>query len=99
MRDTNREYFLNVTFNVKRNPEYKGDHELARIPLHKTSGIKTTFSLDTTEQEMIDEFHAELVNIDIDGKTWLKGEMIQVVSIEKCFEDSSPKSRFHKDNY
>jgi hypothetical protein len=24
---------------------------------------------------------------DIHGKTWTKGEMIQVVSIEKCFED------------
>jgi hypothetical protein len=48
---------------------------------------------------MIDEFHAELVNIDINGKTWLKGEMVQVVSIEKCFEDRTPKGRFHKDNY
>jgi hypothetical protein len=38
---------------------------------------------------MIDEFHGELVNIDIDGKTWTKGEMIRVVSIEKCFEDWS----------
>ena len=98
MRDPNRTYFLSVAFNIKRNPEYKGSHELARIPLHKTSLIKTTFDLGTTEQDMIDEFHAELVNIS-NGKTWLKGEMVQVVSIEKCFEDSSPKSRFHKDNY
>jgi hypothetical protein len=35
------------------------------------------------------EFHAELVNIDINGKTWLKGEMIQVTSIDNCFEDSA----------
>jgi hypothetical protein len=98
MRDPNRTYFLNVKFNIKRNPEYKGSHELARIPLHTTSLIHTTFDLGTTEQDMIDEFHAELVNIS-NGKTWLKGEMVQVVSIEKCFEDSSPKSRFHKDNY
>ncbi len=82
MREKTR--FLNVVFNVKRNPEYKGDHELARF-----NGIHTTFPLGTTEQEMIDEFHAELVNIDMEGKTWTKGEMIQVVSIEKCFEDWS----------
>jgi|TARA_R110000744_G_scaffold33533_1_gene78722 hypothetical protein len=100
MRDTtNYTYFLNVKFNIKRNPEYKGSHELARIPLHTTSLIHTTFDLGTTEQDMIDEFHAELVNIDINGKTWLKGEMVQVVSIEKCFEDRTPKGRFHKDNY
>ncbi len=36
---------------------------------------------------MIDEFHAELVNIDVNGKTWTKGEMIQVESIDNCFED------------
>jgi hypothetical protein len=36
---------------------------------------------------MIDQFHAERVVRDIHGKTWTKGEMIQVVSIEKCFED------------
>jgi|TARA_R110000765_G_scaffold5745_1_gene18084 hypothetical protein len=74
--------FLNVVFNVKRNPEYKGNHELAR-----TDRIHTTFPLGTTEQEMISEFHAELVNIS-NGKTWLKGEMIQVTSIDNCFEDS-----------
>ncbi len=86
MRDMTKtkKRFLNVVFNVKRNPEYKGDHELARF-----NGIHTTFPLGTTEQEMIDEFHAELVNIDMEGKTWTKGEMIQVVSIEKCFEDWS----------
>ena len=75
--------FLNVTFKVKRNPNYTGNHTLATV----NSVMGNTFSLGTTEQEMIDEFHAELVNIDMDGKTWTKGEMIQVVSIEKCFED------------
>ena len=74
--------FLNVVFNIKRNPDYKGNHELAGF-----NGIHTTFPLGTTEQEIIDEFHAETVVKDIHGKTWTKGEMIQVVSIEKCFED------------
>ena len=75
--------FLNVVFNVKRNPEYKGNHELAR-----TDRIHTTFPLGTNEPDMIREFLAEVVVKDINGKTWTKGEMIQVVSIEKCFEDS-----------
>ena len=73
-----KDKFLNVVFNIKRNPEYKGNHQLAGF-----SGIHTTFPLGTTEQEMIDEFHAETVVKDIHGKTWTKGEMIQVVSIEK----------------
>ena len=86
MRDTmkTKKKFLNVVFNVKRNAAYKGDHQLADC-----NGVHTTFPLGTTEQEMIDQFHAERVNIDINGKTWTKGEMIQVVSIEKCFEDWS----------
>jgi hypothetical protein len=87
MRDTMKtktNKFLNVVFNVKRNAAYKGNHELAR-----TDRIHTTFPLGTTEQDMIKEFHAELVNIDINGKTWLKGEMIQVTSIDNCFEDKS----------
>jgi hypothetical protein len=87
MRDTAKtKKFLNVVFNVKRNANYSGNHQLA-----DTNGVHTTFPLGTTEQEMIDEFHAELVNIDINGKTWTKGEMIQVVSIEKCFEDSTDR--------
>ena len=77
-----KDKFLNVTFKVKRNPEYKGNHELARC-----NGVLTTFPLNTTEADMIKEFHAEIVVKDIHGKTWTKGEMIQVVSIEKCFED------------
>ena len=76
--------FLNVVFNVKRHPAYKGNHQLA-----ESNVMGNAFALGTTEREMIDEFHAERVNIDMDGKTWTKGEMIQVVSIEKCFEDSS----------
>jgi hypothetical protein len=80
----NKIKFLNVVFDVKRNPEYKGNHELASF-----NGIHTTFPLGTTEQDMIDQFHAETVVKDIHGKTWVKGEMIQVVGIRKCFEDSS----------
>jgi hypothetical protein len=88
MRDTMKteKRFLNVVFNVKRNAAYKGSHQLAGF-----DRIHTTFPLGTTEQEMISEFHAERVNIDIHGKTWTKGEMIQVVSIEKCFEDRSDR--------
>jgi hypothetical protein len=85
--------FLNVVFNIERNPAYNGSHELARC-IGNRNRIYTTFPLGTTEQEMIDEFHAEMVNIDIHGKTWTKGEMIQVVSIEKCFEDSGEKPTF-----
>ena len=80
----NKDKFLNVVFNVKRNPEYKGDHQLAGF-----NGIHTTFPLGTSEPEMIREFLAETVVKDIEGKTWTKGEIIQVVSIERCFEDSS----------
>ena len=88
MRDMTKtkKKFLNVVFNVKRNPEYKGNHELARF-----NRIHTTFPLATTEPDMIREFLAETVGKDIDGKTWTKGEMIQVVSIERCFEDSSDR--------
>ena len=80
----NKDKFLNVVFNVKRNPEYKGNHTLAEC-----NGVHSTFELGTTEPEMIREFLAETVVRDIHGKTWTKGEMIQVVSIEKCFEDWS----------
>lgn len=95
MRDK-KEYihFLNVTFKVKRNPEYTGNHDLARC-----NGVLTTFPLNTTKADMIKKFHAEIVGKDINGKTWTKGEIVQVVEIEKCFEDRSPKGRFHKDNY
>ena len=87
--------FLNVTFNIKRNPNYKGDHELARS--NRMGGC--TYPLGTTEAEMIAEFHAEHVNIDIHGKSWTTGEIVQVESVDKCFEDKCEKGRFHKDNY
>ena len=80
MKEKNK--FLNVVFNVKRNAEYKGNHQLAEF-----NRIHSTFPLGTTEPEMIREFLAETVVKDIHGKTWTKGEMIQVVNIEKCFED------------
>ena len=85
MRDRmkTKKRFLNVVFNIERNPAYKGSHELATF-----NAIHTTFPLGTSEADMIDKFHAETVVKDIHGKTWTKGEMIQVVSIEKCFEDS-----------
>ncbi len=77
--------FLNVTFKVKRHPDYTGNHQLAEFD--HIGGC--TFPLGTTEPEMIREFLAETVVKDMEGKTWTKGEMIQVVSIEKCFEDWS----------
>jgi hypothetical protein len=75
--------FLNVTFKIKRNPNYSGDHQLAGF----NHIIGCTFPLGTTEPEMIREFLAETVVKDIDGKTWTKGEMVQVVEISKMFVD------------
>ena len=83
MREKNK--FLNVTFKVKRNPNYTGKHYLATV----NSVMGNTFPLGTTEDEMISEFLAETVVKDIHGKTWTKGEMIEVERIEKCFEDWS----------
>ena len=77
--------FLNVTFKVKRNPNYTGKHYLATV----NSVMGNTFPLGTTEPEMIREFLAETVVKDMQGKTWTKGEMIEVERIEKCFEDWS----------
>ena len=91
MRDTTKYLnFLNVTFKVKRNPNYTGNHYLADV----NSVLGNTYPLGTTEQEMIDQFHAEAVN-----STTTHGDIHRVVEIEKCFEDRSPKGRFHKDNY
>ena len=75
--------FLNVTFKVERHPDYTGNHYLASC----NSIMGNTFPLGTTKQEMTDEFLAEIVVKDMEGKTWTKGEMIQVVEITKCFED------------
>jgi hypothetical protein len=80
--------FLNVTFKVNRHPDYKGNHDLARV----NNVMGNTFSLGTTEADMIKEFHAETVGTDINGKTWTKGEIIEVVEIAKCFEDSAETS-------
>ena len=82
--------FLNVTFKVTKNPTYTGNHYLARV----NHVMGNTYPLGTTEQEMIDQFHASRVN-----STTTHGDIHRVVEIEKCFEDRSPKGRFHKDNY
>ena len=79
--------FLNVTFKVERHPDYTGNHQLAGFD----HIMGCTFPLGTTEPEMIREFLAETVVKDMEGKTWTKGEMIQVVGIEKCFEDWSDR--------
>jgi len=79
------ERFLNVTFKVNRHPDYTGNHQLASC--NAVAG--NTFALGTTEPEMIREFLAETVVKDMQGKTWTKGEMIEVERIEKCFEDWS----------
>ena len=81
MREKKR--FLNVTFKVQRHPDYTGNHYLASC----NSIMGNTFPLGTTEPEMIREFLAETVVKDMQGKTWTKGEMIEVERIEKCFED------------
>ena len=82
--------FLNVTFKVEKNPTYTGNHYLATY----NSIMGNTFPLGTTKQEMIDQFLAQQVN-----NTIKYGDILQVVEITKCFEDRSPKGRFHKDNY
>ena len=91
MRDTT-EYlnFLNVTFKVTKNPTYTGNHSLAGV----NHVMGKTYPLGTTEQEMIDQYHASQVN-----STTTAGDIHRVVEITKCFEDKSPKGRFHKDNY
>ena len=85
MRDTikTKKKFLNVTFKVERHPNYTGNHQLASFD----HIMGNTFPLGTTKQAMTDEFLAEVVVKDMEGKTWTKGEMIQVVEITKCFED------------
>tara|TARA_Y100000034_G_scaffold8760_1_gene9432 strand:+ start:117 stop:407 length:291 start_codon:yes stop_codon:yes gene_type:complete len=91
MRDTeNYIYFWNVTYKVKKNPNYTGNHYLATC----NSIMGNTYPLETTREEMVDQFLASDVN-----NTTKHGDIIQVVEIAKCFEDRSPKGRFHKDNY
>ena len=91
MRDTeNYIYFWNVTFKVTKNPTYTGNHYLAGC----NQVMGNTYPLETTKQEMIDQYHASQVN-----DTTTHGDIVQVVEIAKCFEDRSTKGRFHKDNY
>ena len=77
-----------MTFKVKRHPAYKGNHYLARVDNVRGN----TFPLGSTEADMIKEFNAETIVTDIDGKTWTQGEIIEVVEIAKCFEDSTETS-------
>ena len=97
MRDkTEYIHFLNVTFKVKKNPTYTGNHFMARV----SRVMGNTYPLGTTEQEMIDQYHNRVVlDKDLDGKTVRAGDIHRVVKIDNCFEDRSPKGRFHKDNY
>ena len=89
MRDKEYIHFLNVTFKVEKNPNYTGNHCLA-----KTNSITgNTYPLGTTEQEMIEQFYSRHVN-----KATTYGDIVRVIKV-KCFEDKSPKGRFHKDNY
>ena len=91
MRDTeNYIYFWNVTFKVKKNPNYTGNHYLAGV----NSVMGNTYPLGTTKEEMIEQFLEQDVNTTTKHK-----DILQVVEISKCFEDRSPKGRFHKDNY
>lgn len=77
-----------MTFKVKRHPDYKGNHYLARVDNVRGN----TFPLGSTEADMIKEFNAETIVTDINGKTWTQGEIIKVVEITKCFEDSAETS-------
>ena len=97
MRDTeNYVYFLNTTFKVEKNPTYTGNHFMARV----SRVMGNTYPLGTTEQEMIDQYHNKVVLYkDLDGKTVRAGDIHRVVKIDNCFEDRSPKGRFHRDNY
>ena len=79
----NETRFLNATFKVQPNPEYTGNHEIARTDHFRGC----TYPLGTTEQDMIDEFHGQKI-VTIQGKTWLMGEMVRVERMTECFEDS-----------
>ena len=82
MRDTNR--FLNATFKVEKNPTYTGNHFMARV--NKVRGC--TFPLGTTEQEMIEQYHNQVVlEKDIDGNKVLTGDIHRVVGVS-FYEDS-----------
>ena len=82
--------FLNATFKVEKNPTYTGNHYLATC----NSIMGNTYPLGTTKEEMTEQFLEQEVNTTTKYK-----DILQVVEITKCFEDRSPKGRFHKDNY
>ena len=82
--------FLNATFKVEKNPTYTGNHYLATC----NSIMGNTYPLGTTKEEMTEQFLEQEVNTTTKYK-----DIVQVVEITKCFEDRSPKGRFHKDNY
>ena len=76
--------FLNVEFKVEKNPAYTGNHYLARV----NRVGNNTYPLGTTEQEMIDQYHNEIVlQKDIDGKTVRVSDIHRVVEIARCYED------------
>tara|TARA_R100000458_G_C8150123_1_gene158081 strand:- start:270 stop:536 length:267 start_codon:yes stop_codon:yes gene_type:complete len=76
--------FLNVTFKVEKNPDYTGNHFMAR--LNSVKGC--TFPLGTTKQEMIDQYHSSVVlEKDLDGNKVLTGDIHRVVEVVNCFED------------
>ena len=53
--------FLNVTFKIKRNPEFKGNHQLCECA-HLGGN---TFDLGTTEAEMIAEIENDKPQIKV----------------------------------
>ena len=53
--------FLNVTFKIKRNPEFKGNHQLCGCS-HLGGN---TFDLGTTEAEMISEIENDKPQIKV----------------------------------
>ena len=53
--------FLNVTFKIKRNPEFKGNHQLCECS-HLGGN---TFDLGTTEAEMITEIENDKPQIKV----------------------------------
>ena len=53
--------FLNVTFKIKRNPEFKGNHQLCEC----SHLLGNTFDLGTTEAEMISEIENDKPQIKV----------------------------------
>ena len=77
--------FLNVTFKVKKNPAYTGNHCLSRV----THVSSCTYPLGTTKQDMIDQYHKSVVlEKDLEGNKVLAGDIHRVYEIARCYEDS-----------